>query len=321
MHNELTAAVADALAGRPVGAERAATLVPHLRDNLLDAMAAARMAWSGRARAPFTCGIVNAKSGRCQENCAFCAQSASHDSNPPVYPLVDSDELLRRAEILAEAGVTRMGMVTSGTAPTPGDFEKLCAAAERIRARVDIGLCASFGLLSESEARALRDAGFSRYHHNLETSRRHYPNVCTSHGYDQRVETVRHTKAAGLEVCSGGIFGIGEDWDDRIAMSEELAGLDVDSIPVNFLTPIPGTPLADQRLLAPAEALVIIAVYRLMHPGRDIVVCGGRTGLGRYEVLIPSAGANGLMVGDYLTTKGAGLRDDLELLATLGLRA
>lgn len=320
MHSTIQAALENAMAGRALPPADALALTRTLADGLLDVMAAARTAQSLSEVRPFTCGIVNAKSGRCQENCAFCAQSARHGTNAPTHPLLSEDELLRHAEALAQDGVNYMGIVISGASPTAGDFQALCRTAERIRRRVDIRLCASFGLLSVEQAGALRQAGFERCHHNLETSRRHYPAVCTSHGFEARVATVENAKRAGLRVCSGGIFGIGETWADRIDLAAELARLEVDSIPVNFLSPIPGTPLGDYPRPRPEEALAVVALYRLMHPRRDIVVCGGRTGLGRYQTLLPGSGANGLMLGDYLTTKGAALADDLELLATLGVR-
>lgn len=309
----------DAAAGGALGASAAREMLPALRGNLLDAMAVARVALSDGGARPFTCGIVNAKSGRCRENCAFCAQSAHHRTGVAVYPLISEDEMLGRAESLAGAGTTYMGMVASGTGPTPADLDSLCRMGEKIRARVDIKLCASLGILGRDEMNRLAGAGFASYHHNLETARSHYPKVCSSHDYERRVETVRNAKAAGLRVCSGGIFGIGETWEERVELSAELAELGVDSIPVNLLAPIAGTPLGGMPPPAPGEALLVIALLRLMHPGRDIVVCGGRSGLGRFETLIFSAGANGLMVGDYLTTKGGRLEKDLELLRTLGL--
>lgn len=306
--------------GNEISAGEARKLIPRLPAGLLDLMATALTASAGAMPRPFTCGIVNAKSGRCQENCAFCAQSAAHHTDAPVYPLISSDEMLRRAEQMAEAGIDYMGMVTSGTKPTANDFDRLCAMAKRISGAVNIRLCASFGILSRDQADALSASGFTSYHHNLETARSHYPAVCTTHEYDLRLETVKNAKAAGLRTCSGGIFGVGESWEQRLELAEELTRLRVDSIPVNFLVPVPGTPLGDSPPLSPSEALATIAILRLMHPGRDIVVCGGRKGLERYEPLLFSAGANGLMVGDYLTTKGGAPSADFSMLEALGLR-
>ena len=289
---------------------------------LRELMAAAAHAAAMAGKQAFTCGIVNAKSGRCQENCAFCAQSAHHRTDAPVHPLLDREEMLRRAERLSCAGADYMGMVTSGTGPDARDFDNLCEIAAAVRKLFGLKLCASLGLLDREQALRLKQAGFASYHHNLETAASFYPEICSSHPYRLRVETVRAAKAAGLRTCAGGIFGIGENWEQRIELSALLRELDVDSIPANFLTAVPGTPLEHTPPLEPGEALAILAMLRLMHPGRDIVVCGGRTAcLGRYDTLIFAAGANGMMIGDYLTTRGGALAADRELLDVLGRRA
>lgn len=270
---------------------------------------------------PFTCGIINAKSGRCAENCAFCAQSAHHDTGAPVYPLVDDFTLLERARLLAGRGVDYMGIVISGTGPTDDDFERICRAAGRIIDETGLKLCASLGLIGPEQARRLKEAGFTSYHHNLETAPSFYPSICGTHDIEQRCATVRHARAAGLRCCSGGIFGLGESWEQRLELSELLAELEVDSIPVNLLNAIKGTPLENAPKLPVREALIIIALLRLMHPGRDIVVCGGRShNLGRWENMIFPAGANGVMVGDYLVSKNNPMDQDLEMVEILGLR-
>ncbi len=286
---------------------------------LLDMMAEARLSMSGSATRPFTCAIVNAKSGRCAENCRFCAQSAHHKTDAPVHPLLPSDQLLRHAKRIAESGTDYCGLVMSGSAPTSEEFDRLCEAAARIVARVPIKLCASIGVLEAEEATRLKQAGFTSCHHNIETAPSFYAEACPSHDFEQRARTVRHAKAAGLRVCSGGLFGLGESWEQRLELSRVLAELEVDSIPVNFLSAIPGTPLERMAALPPEEALAIIAALRLLHPARDIVICGGRgRTLGRFETLVFSAGANGLMVGDYLTTAGGAMDSDREMLRVLG---
>lgn len=310
-----------AVAGKALTRDDARTLLPHLKTELLDIMAAARLSASAAGVASFTCGILNAKSGRCGEDCAYCAQSARHGGNAPVKPLCSEDDMLRRAEELAAHGVDYMGLVASGGGPLPAEFDQLCRAAGKITARVDIRLCASIGKLDEDQARRLKDAGFSRCHHNLETSREFFPSVCTTHTFAERTATVGNAKAAGLTVCSGGLFGMGETWEDRLSLSASVAELDADSIPVNFLIPIPGTPMGGRTALGPAEALAIIAVLRLMNPGRDIIVCGGRLGsLGDFAPLVLSAGANGLIVGDYLTRKGGAPAADFRYLEEMGQR-
>ncbi len=316
--------LASACSGTPLSAADAKKLLPHLPSRLLDltgaAGAASRAATlAGKAR-PFACGIINAKSGRCTEDCAFCAQSRHHETGAAVYPLLGGEALLERAERLAEAGVAYMGIVTSGAGPSGRDLDALCEAASRITARAGIKLCASLGLLKEGQAEALRQAGFTSYHHNLETSRSRYPSICTTHGYEKRVETVRRAKTAGLRVCSGGIFGLGEGWTERLELSETLRELGVDSIPVNFLTPIPGTAMENAPGLEPQEALAVIALFRLMHPARDLIICGGRgSTLGAWENSVFFAGANAIMVGDYLTAKGSPFERDRDLLRALGI--
>jgi biotin synthase len=306
----------------PLSPEEAVDILALLPEHRADIYALARLSLSASGATPFTCGIINAKSGRCSEDCAFCAQSAHHGADSPVYGLVEADALLRRAEALAERGARYMGIVISGAAPSERDFAALCEAPERISRRVPIKLCASFGLLTAEQARRLKQAGYAGYHHNLETSRDWYGRVCTTHAFERRLETVRNAAAAGLRVCSGGIFGLGESWADRISLAETLAALGVDSLPLNFLTPIKGTPLQQQPRLSPAEALDCLALFRLMHPARDIVVCGGRAAvLGDWDKALFVAGANAMMIGDYLTTKGGGADADRELLALWGASA
>ncbi|MDR2488694.1 MAG: biotin synthase BioB [Desulfovibrio sp.] len=320
MRDSMCAVLRAACAGRAISeseAERLLSLLPGVLTDIVAVAGAARVAGGTRA---FTCGIINAKSGRCGEDCAFCAQSRHHDAAAPVYPLVDEETLLERAEQLAQSGVTYMGIVTGGVGPAARDFERICRAARRIAREVGIKLCASLGLLEEGQALALKHAGFTSYHHNLECARSYYSRICTTHSYERRRETVQQARDAGLRTCTGGIFGLGESWRQRLELSADLRTLNVDSIPVNFLTPIAGTPLEHAPGLHAGEALALIALLRLMHPGKDILICGGRTRtLGEWENSLFFAGANGLMVGDYLTLKGNALADDMRMLRTLGL--
>lgn len=287
-----------------------------LREILSAAFAVANTSLVGNARAVFSCGIINAKSGRCAEDCAFCAQSSHYKTQSAVYPLVTEDTLLKHAEKLAGSGASYMGIVTSGTAPTDKDLDNICKAAERIKENVDIKLCASLGILDFNKALQLKEAGFSSCHHNLETSRSFYPKICSTHPYEMRLTTVKAAKQAGLRVCSGGIFGLGESWEERFELAQTLRELAVDAVPVNFLTPIAGTPLALNPALPVADALAIIAMLRLMLPEQDIIVCGGREyTFADLQALIFSAGANAMMIGDYLTTKGSSQGLDAALLA------
>lgn len=268
----------------------------------------------------FRCGIINAKSGRCAEDCAFCSQSAHHDANVETYELLSVDQLVGPALRLADAGATHYGIVTSGTALDAQEIDTVCRAAEVLRARSGLRLCASLGMLSERSARKLKSAGITRYHHNLETARSHFDRVCTTHDYEQMVATILAAESAGLEVCSGGIFGMGESWSQRVELAFTLRELDVDSVPVNFLNPIPGTRLEHQPLLLPLEALACIALFRFILPRSDITVCGGREiTLNAFQSWVFLAGANGLMVGNYLTTKGRRIEMDMEMITQLGL--
>jgi biotin synthase len=310
-----------------ISTAEAKTILTHLQahpEALLDVFALARLALllnKGNPPQPFTCGIINAKSGRCPEDCHFCGQSAHYKTSASVYPLVGEDALMQHARFLADTHVDYMGIVISGTGPSERDFENICSAVSHIRQRVGIKLCASLGLLSFEQAVMLKQAGLTSFHHNLETSRSFYPEICSTHGIELREQTVKNAKAAGLRVCCCGIFGVGENWEQRLELSEMLRELDVDAVPINFLRPHLGTPLENAPKLPPQEALTIIALFRLMHPGRDVLICGGRAyNLGRWENMIFAAGANGVMVGDYLICKNNPLEQDLDMLATLGFR-
>jgi biotin synthase len=268
----------------------------------------------------FKCAIINAKSGMCPEDCAFCAQSAHHHTQAQTYELLDAGQLERTGLEMAAAGATNYSMVTSGTRLTESEIETVCRVASRLRRKTDLTLCASVGLLTAQSARQLKAAGITRYHHNLETARSYFDRICTTHDYDDDIETVLLARQAGLAVCSGGIFGMGETWDQRVELAYTLKELDVDSVPINFLNPISGTRLEAQPLLPPMEALKCIALYRFIHPKRDITICGGReAALKDFQSWIFAAGANGVMVGNYLTTQGRCIDSDLEMIAEMGL--
>ncbi len=268
----------------------------------------------------FKCGIVNAKSGMCPEDCAFCAQSAHHHSGVETYELLSAERLEQAGLEMATAGATNYSVVTSGTSLTQADIDTVCRVARRLKAKTNLTLCASVGMLDAGAARQLKAAGVSRYHHNLETARSYFDRICTTHDYDDDIDTVKVAKAAGMVVCSGGIFGMGESWAQRVELAFTLKELEVDSVPINFLNPIQGTRLAAQPMLPPMEALKIIALYRFIHPQKDITICGGREAtLKDFQSWIFTAGANGMMVGNYLTTQGRNIEMDLEMLAAMGM--
>ncbi len=289
-------------------------------DDNMDLMAIAAMTRALHGpRGTGTCAIVNAKSGRCPENCAFCAQSAHYETGAPVYPLMGREALLEAAREMDGHGIGRFGIVTSGTAVSDRELDSLCESALAIRGECRIGLCASLGLLTPEKARRLKEAGFSRYHHNLETARSHFAAVCTTHDYESDIETLRVAQAAGLSVCSCGIFGLGESWAQRVELLDTVRQLGVDSLPVNFLSPVPGTPMGSRQPLERREALRCVALARLMLPAKEIIVCGGRLStLAEEHSWVLAAGASALMTGNYLTTRGCGYDDDDMLLTALG---
>src|SRR5512138_1359175 len=253
------------------------------------------------------CGITNAKSGRCPEDCGFCSQSAHFpEADAPVYPLVGAEEIVAQARAAERAGAREFSIVTSGT--RLAKEEELAVvedAVRRLRAETAVEPCASLGLMGEPELARLKRAGLMHYHHNLETARSFFDRVCTTHGYDAQLETIRAAKGLGFKLCSGGILGMGETPEQRVELAETIRALGVDCVPMNFLNPRPGTPLEGVKAITPEECLAAIAVYRLMMPGAHIFVMGGReVNLGERQDLIFYAGANGTMVGNYLTSAG-----------------
>jgi len=267
------------------------------------------------------CSIVAAKVGRCPQDCKWCSQSARHRTSIQPHGLLETGELLAQARRAAEGGADSFGLVTSGASPTSDELDRLCGVIAQLRAEGRLVPCASLGMLDEQDARKLAAAGCRRYNHNLETSPRYYPQVVTTHGFEQRAATARAVKAAGMELCCGGLFGLGETWLDRVDLALEIRRLDADTVPVNFLNPIPGTPLADAPRLPPLECLVIIALMRFMLPTKCIKVAGGReVNLRDLQSWMFYAGADGCILGNYLTTPGRAAREDLQLIADLGLR-
>lgn len=261
------------------------------------------------------CAIVNAKSGRCPENCAFCAQSAHYQTEAPVYPLKPVEEIVAGAARAEQEGSHCYGIVTSGTRiDNPAELEQIFFALRRIRLETNIDPSASLGILDQETANRLAAAGCVTYHHNLETARSFFPEICTTHAYEEDVATVRLAKRAGMKVCCGGIFGLGESLPQRFELARTLRELDVDSVPLNFLNPVPGTPLEHQRDLGPMDCLRIIALFRFMLPSKRISVCGGRIpNLRDFQSWIFMAGASGTMIGNYLTTAGRDRELDLQM--------
>ncbi len=265
------------------------------------------------------CSIVNAKSGACPEDCSFCAQSSKSKAKIEVYPLLSKEIIIQKAREAKKSGTIRFSIVTSGKRISELNLLEIEDMIAEIR---EIGLipCASFGMLGEKELSILRSAGLDRYHHNLETSEGFFSRICSTHSYADKLRTINAVKSVGLSICSGGIFGMGESWQDRIDMAFLLRELDVDSVPINFLVPIKGTPFDNRAPLHPFEALKIISLYRYIFPQKEIRICGGRMQiLGEFNSMVFLAGADSLLIGNYLTTSGRNYEDDLRLIRTYGL--
>ncbi len=266
------------------------------------------------------CSIINAKSGACPENCAYCAQSSRSGAAAETFPLVEKDLVLERARAAREGGARRFCIVTSGRRVSP---QEISTIAEMVKGVRELGLrpCATLGLLSADELMFLRDSGLERFHHNLETSEGYFPRICTTHTYAQKMKTIEGVISSGLSLCSGGIFGLGESWEDRVDMAIALRGIGPDSVPINFLMPIAGTKLGSRQPLHPLEALKVVSLYRFMLPEKEIRICGGRMQtLGEFHSFIFFAGADGLLSGNYLTRPGRGFEDDRRLIELYGLR-
>jgi biotin synthase len=267
------------------------------------------------------CAILNAKSGFCTEDCAFCTQSSHHQTGIPTYDLKSEDFMVADAIDRRAGGATRFSMVTSGLMLTEEEIATICRSTERIKKDTDITVCASVGTLTPDRARALRESGVSVYHHNLETARSFFDQICTTHDYEDDINTLKLVKEEGFRVCSGGILGLGESWEQRVELACTLRDLDVEGIPLNFLNPVAGTKMEGRPLLSPMEALKSIALFRFINPDRDIFICGGReVTLKDYQSWIFIAGANGLMAGNYLTTQGRNVQMDMEMIRELGLQ-
>lgn len=270
------------------------------------------------------CSIVNAKSGACVEDCSFCAQSNSYKSAPaPLYPLMSSEKILEKAKEAESFGGTEFSIVTSGRGMNKDkELDTMVNAITKIREQTDLETCASLGLMERADLQKLKDAGMIHYHHNIETARSYFPNIVTTHTWEEEATTVKTAKEMGFEVCCGGIMGMGESRDQRVEFAYQLRELGPNSIPINFLNPRPGTPLADKHDLTPLDCLKIIAILRLAMPQTEIFVCGGReVNLKDYQKYVFDAGASGTMLGNYLTTRGQAPQDDLQMIADLGLRA
>ncbi len=309
----------------PISGDEARRLIrltsgPEL-EALLDRAGAVRAAVHGDGVS--LCGITNAKSGHCPEDCGFCQQSARFaEAGAPAYPMISPREIADQARAAEAAGAREFSIVTSGTRlAKESELRALEEAIALVRTESTVEPCASLGLMRKPELARLRRAGLEHYHHNLESARSFFPNVCTTHGYDEQIETIRAAKELGYQLCSGGILGMGETPEQRVELAETLRDLDVDCVPMNFLHPRPGTPMANVKAITAGECLAAVAVYRLMMPAAHIFVMGGReVNLGERQHLIFRAGADGTMVGNYLTSAGSTPEAVVGMVERQGLR-
>ena len=267
------------------------------------------------------CTIINAKSGLCSENCAFCAQSAHNHTCVAQYPLLPTEKIVAQAKRDAEQGVLRYSIVASGKSLSDAEVDQIGEAVKRIRNEIGISVCASVGLLTEQQFQKLKEAGVTRIHNNLETSRRNFPNICTTHTFDDKVRVIRTAQEVGFSVCSGGIMGLGESDEDRSDMAFSLRELGIKSVPVNMLNPIPGTPLEKSRRLTEGDMRRIVAVYRFILPDASIRLAGGRGLLPDKGKSCFTSGANAVISGDMLTTAGITTEVDMKMITELGYEA
>lgn len=261
------------------------------------------------------CNIMNAKSGLCAEDCKFCAQSGRHATGVDSYPLKDKAEMIKAALHAKEIGAERFDLVTSGDRLSRKELEVIVSAVSEITREIGLKMCASLGALGEEEFFLLKKSGLSRYHHNIETSPEFFPRICSTHTFQDRVNTIQAAKKAGLEVCSGGIIGMGETREDRIEMAFWLKELGVDSVPLNILVPIQGTPFAGKNPLSCDEAIRTIALFRIILKDKIIKIAAGRESILKdFQGLAFMAGANGMLIGGYLTIRGRSVEEDKKLV-------
>lgn len=266
------------------------------------------------------CSIINGRSGKCSEDCKFCAQSACHGTDVDVYAFLPEDEILKECLYNERKGVKRFSVVTAGRTLGDADFRRALSAYRLMKRESSIGLCASHGLLTEEQFGRLFEAGVTRYHCNIETSRRYFPSICSTHTFEDKLDCIKRAQKHGLEVCSGGIIGMGETWEDRLDMALTLSELGVVSVPINILNPIQGTPMGNMPPLSKEDILRTVAVFRYIVPDADIRLAGGRGLLGDKGRSAFRSGANAAITGDMLTTSGISVGTDKIMLSELNYK-
>ena len=264
------------------------------------------------------CTIINGRSGKCSENCKFCAQSVHNHTGVDTYEFLEPETIVADCKHNEANGVHRYSIVTAGRTLTETDLDKAVEAYQKMNEECEVSLCASHGLLKKEELKQLKEAGVSMYHENIETSRRNFPNICTTHSYEDKIKEIRTAKEIGLSVCSGGIIGMGENWEDRIDMAVSLSELGITSIPINALMPIEGTPYGDLKPLTEEEILRSVAIFRYYNPTAYIRMAAGRSYFKDGGRKLFQAGVNATITGDMLTTVGNDTKQDKEMLTELG---
>jgi biotin synthase len=308
-----------ALSGECLSRSQSLTVLQASDDLLLDQLAAAyrvrRQYWGNRVRLHY---LLNAQSGLCPEDCHYCSQSKISTAEIEKYPLLAKDKILAAAGRAAELKAGTFCMVISGRSPNESTFQRVLEAVETVKANYDLKICACLGLLNKDQTHRLAAAGVDRVNHNLNTSEAHHADICTTHEFGDRLETVNHVKAAGITTCSGGILGMGESDDDVIDLALSLRELGVTSVPVNFLIPIPGTPFAEVNSLNPRQCLRILCLFRFLLPSQEIRIAGGREVHLRSLQPLGLYAANSIFVGDYLTTAGQAAHQDWQMISDAG---
>jgi biotin synthase len=257
------------------------------------------------------CSIVNAKSGLCTEDCKFCAQSSKYNTGIDSHQLLENEKIIQSAITAKKTGAERFGIVTSGRKLKPEEIDSIAKTINEIKNKIGISVCASLGSIEKHHLKLLKDAGLSRYHHNIETSPQYYKNIVSTHTFEERLKTIENVKEIGIEVCSGGIMGMGETWQDRIDMALILQKMDIDSVPINLLVPIKGTPFQNLSPISCYDAIRIICMFRIILKDKSIKIAAGReTVLKDFQALAFMSGANGMLIGGYLTIKGRSIEED-----------
>ncbi|MBE7443982.1 MAG: biotin synthase BioB [Planctomycetia bacterium] len=323
MNDKIKTIARQSLRNEPISHEDARYLMQIDGDEIYDVFY-----WANQIRLRYfghsikACSIVSAKQGRCTEDCCYCSQSARYHTGIEAFPLIDTNNILDAAKHAEQTASDSIGIVTSGHGISSSrDLGSICASIENIAKNTHIHPHGSFGILTRETAESLVKSGLKRLNHNLETSERFFPSVCSTHTFMDRINTIRSAREVGLEICSGAIFGIGEGVDDRIDLAFTLKMLDVDVVPLNFLNPISGTPLESHIPLTPMETLKIISVFRFVLSDKEIKIAGGRERTLRdLQSWMFYAGANSTMIGNYLTTAGRKIEDDFQMIKDLGLK-